>query len=151
LSLSAEAMQYLADRGLTMAEVIEVARLNSSRADSAMERRRAYDREPLKPYTPRFNDHRVLTLERQPWWELRDAIIERDAYACAYCDDHDGATLTADHVVPLARGGSNDPRNLVCCCLPCNSSKRDQLLSEWPGRQTTRRVRDFSNIVGLEA
>jgi hypothetical protein len=38
-------MQFLADRGLTMAEVIEVARLNSGQDTSTLERRRAYDRE----------------------------------------------------------------------------------------------------------
>ncbi len=39
---------------------------------------------------------------------------------CARC----GATedLTADHVVPLARGGTNYGRR-VTLCRPCNSSK----------------------------
>lgn len=30
---------------------------------------------------------------------------------------------TADHVIPLARGGSHDITNLVPACLPCNSSR----------------------------
>ena len=32
-----------------------------------------------------------------------------------------GAT-TADHVVPLAHGGSSDDENLRACCLSCNAS-----------------------------
>ncbi|HXN21937.1 MAG TPA: HNH endonuclease signature motif containing protein [Candidatus Dormibacteraeota bacterium] len=30
-----------------------------------------------------------------------------------------------DHVVPLAQSGSNSYRNLVSCCLDCNSRKKD--------------------------
>ncbi|WP_424139356.1 HNH endonuclease [Roseomonas chloroacetimidivorans] len=29
-----------------------------------------------------------------------------------------------DHITPLARGGSNEPRNLQLLCRPCNSNKR---------------------------
>ena len=31
-----------------------------------------------------------------------------------------------DHVVPRARLGRNSYRNLVSCCLQCNSQKRDR-------------------------
>jgi hypothetical protein len=30
-----------------------------------------------------------------------------------------------DHVVPRAKSGENSYRNLVSCCLDCNSRKRD--------------------------
>lgn len=36
-----------------------------------------------------------------------------------------------DHVIPLSRGGSNSITNVVPACKPCNSGKRDLLLSEW--------------------
>lgn len=36
-----------------------------------------------------------------------------------------------DHIVPLSRGGSNDPSNLVLACPTCNISKRDKLPHEW--------------------
>lgn len=87
---------------------------------------------PSKPYTPRYDP--ALATPRLPdrdWWPLRNAILERDGYQCAYCGDDAGC---ADHVMPLSRGGSNDPDNLVACCMPCNSSKSDLLLSEWKGR-----------------
>lgn len=50
---------------------------------------------------------------------------------CAYC----GITLYdeyhVDHVVPLARGGSNDPDNLALSCALCNLSKKDKTVAEW--------------------
>jgi 5-methylcytosine-specific restriction endonuclease McrA len=42
-----------------------------------------------------------------------------------------GDTYHVDHVVPLVRGGSDDPSNLVIACVPCNLSKGDKLPHEW--------------------
>ncbi len=49
---------------------------------------------------------------------------------CAYCRRTD-QPMTADHVVPLTRGGSHRPENLVPACKQCNSSKGSRLLTEW--------------------
>lgn len=52
--------------------------------------------------------------------------------ACAYCAEPTPFTLIhAEHVTPLARGGSNSITNLLPSCAPCNSDKRDLLLNEW--------------------
>lgn len=48
---------------------------------------------------------------------------------CYYCGEK--RKLTVDHVVPLSRGGSNEPSNLVLACKHCNSSKCDKLPHEW--------------------
>lgn len=48
--------------------------------------------------------------------------------ACVYCTS---PATTVDHVIPLARGGTNYEGNLVPCCKRCNSSKSDLLTSEW--------------------
>lgn len=47
---------------------------------------------------------------------------------CVYCGD---PADSADHVVPLARGGRERPNNLVPACRPCNSAKGKRLLHEW--------------------
>lgn len=39
-----------------------------------------------------------------------------------------------DHLVPLARGGSNDASNIVLACPHCNLSKSDKMPWEWNGR-----------------
>ena len=36
-----------------------------------------------------------------------------------------------DHVVPQARGGGNSYRNLVSCCVECNSSKGERPAEEY--------------------
>jgi 5-methylcytosine-specific restriction endonuclease McrA len=52
----------------------------------------------------------------------REAIHARERGLCFYCLRRfvtRGRCL--DHVVPLVRGGSNSYRNLVSCCVECNS------------------------------
>jgi hypothetical protein len=59
-------------------------------------------------------------------WELRKAIHDRDRGACFYCLRRTpGNVRCLDHVVPRALFGRNSYRNLVSCCLECNSRKRD--------------------------
>lgn len=38
-------------------------------------------------------------------------------------DPHPCTDLTADHIVPLARGGTNNPSNYRVMCRPGNSSR----------------------------
>ena len=38
-----------------------------------------------------------------------------------------GIADTCDHVIPKARGGTDDLANLVPACRACNSAKRDRL------------------------
>jgi 5-methylcytosine-specific restriction endonuclease McrA len=49
-------------------------------------------------------------------------ILERYDNRCAYCWSV-GEQLTPDHVIPLARGGTNWARNVVPACLSCNRRK----------------------------
>lgn len=55
------------------------------------------------------------------WLRVSRQVLERDGYVCQLCG-LPGAT-TADHVVPKARGGSDDPSNLVAAHNPCNARK----------------------------
>ncbi len=48
-------------------------------------------------------------------------VVQQDR--CAFCRVKLKGAGHLDHIVPLARGGSNWPRNLQWLCQPCNTSK----------------------------
>lgn len=54
--------------------------------------------------------------------KLLDAI-----FYCEYChlpDEIIPHGLWIDHIIPRAKGGTNDPSNLCVCCASCNQAKR---------------------------
>jgi hypothetical protein len=57
--------------------------------------------------------------------------IRRQVLAVGQCL-HCGSTknLSVDHIHPWSRGGSNDPSNLQCLCMPCNHEKHAK--RDWP-------------------
>ena len=88
-------------------------------------------------------------------------ILERDQNRCQYCG-LDGASsfenalaMSVDFVVPRARKGKKDERNLVACCRSCNMIKgrrvyrsfdeaksyvlaqREKLRTAWETRKTS--------------
>jgi len=56
-------------------------------------------------------------------------ILERDRYRCQYCgldgtaSFENALAMSVDFVLPRARKGKKDPRNLVACCRSCNMIK----------------------------
>jgi HNH endonuclease len=104
-------------------ETVDIHRIPPEvRHDSASERRKAWDRD-------RKRFQRGLRLSEGEWIPLVVKILERDGNSCTYCGTNEG--LTADHVVPLTRGGTNDESNLTACCISCNTKKSNKLVSEW--------------------
>jgi predicted DNA-binding transcriptional regulator len=58
---------------------------------------------------------------------LRKTIHAREGGKCFYCLRRTSTAVQClDHVVPLAESGSNSYRNLVSCCLECNSQKGEK-------------------------
>ncbi len=74
---------------------------------------------------------RLVTYVRVPFRTRvalnRRAIFLRDGHRCQYCG---AAAENIDHVVPRSRGGEHVWENVVAACRPCNTAKRDRLLSE---------------------
>lgn len=58
---------------------------------------------------------------------------KRQKGRCYWCNQKVGRTYHVDHVIPLSRGGTNGPENIVITCPTCNLSKRDRLPHEWAG------------------
>jgi hypothetical protein len=63
--------------------------------------------------------------------QLRFAILKRDKYTCRYCGrSSPKVKLNVDHIVPFAKGGTNEHSNLVTSCADCNNGKADSLAFE---------------------
>lgn len=89
---------------------------------------------------------------------VRSLILARDAATCVYCQRKEGqisptevatdGRMHIDHVIPVSRGGSNDPSNLVCACGVCNRYKGNRTPDEcgldWPVDETG--VKRGSNV-----
>ncbi|MDE2462042.1 MAG: HNH endonuclease [Gammaproteobacteria bacterium] len=55
-------------------------------------------------------------------------VMKRDSFTCRKCGAHGyGVRLEVDHIVPVAKGGSNALDNLQTLCFDCNRGKRDHL------------------------
>ncbi len=74
---------------------------------------------------------RICRPGRYPMW-LKTAVFHRDHGRCVFCMcDLSGLISTdrrvhLDHIVPLNRGGSNDPSNFQLLCEACNLEKSDR-------------------------
>jgi 5-methylcytosine-specific restriction endonuclease McrA len=62
------------------------------------------------------------------WKKLRLRILSRDGRECYWCGMD---ATTVDHIIPVAKGGSDDPENLVAACRRCNFSKQDKMPDEF--------------------
>lgn len=65
-------------------------------------------------------------------WALRKAIHDRERGACFYCFRRTPSNVRClDHVVPRVRFGRNSYRNLVSCCIECNTHKGDRPVADF--------------------
>lgn len=57
-------------------------------------------------------------------------MYKRQKGKCYYCKAKLD-TYHIEHIIPIVRGGTNDPSNIVLSCPPCNLSKGSKLPHEW--------------------
>ena len=66
--------------------------------------------------------------------KLRHEVFKRDGYRCRECGaSKDETSLEIDHILPVAKGGTNDIDNLQTLCRECNRMKHTD---EWVGGET---------------
>ena len=61
---------------------------------------------------------------------LRQRVAEAARFRCGYCLTSQriiGPLLEIDHIIPEARGGTQDEENLFLACPMCNSHKSDRV------------------------
>lgn len=55
----------------------------------------------------------------------RFELLYRDEFRCLFCGSDPGNDrLHIDHVIPVSKGGSDDPANLATACDRCNQGKK---------------------------
>lgn len=73
----------------------------------------------------RKSQYALVSPERLAWQRVRTRtrllVFQRDGHLCRRCGS--GRFPEVDHVIPLAKGGSNDPSNLQVLCRSCNRRK----------------------------
>lgn len=63
--------------------------------------------------------------------KARFEVFKRDSFTCQYCGKKaPEVVLNADHIKPVAEGGTNDLLNLITSCVDCNSGKSDREISD---------------------
>ena len=62
-------------------------------------------------------------------WDSFLELFKKSDKKCCYCQREliCAALLVADHVIPLAKGGSNHISNIVLSCAECNTKKGDRI------------------------
>jgi 5-methylcytosine-specific restriction endonuclease McrA len=88
------------------------------------------------PENRKASEYRRRALKRKAEG-MHTAQQEREQYnrqkgRCYYCGIIVGTVWHVDHVIPLSRGGSNGPENIVIACEHCNTSKKAKMPHEWP-------------------
>ncbi|MBX3084345.1 MAG: HNH endonuclease [Anaerolineae bacterium] len=63
--------------------------------------------------------------------DLRERIRAQADYRCGYCQSKQQyvfGPLEIDHLIPIARGGTDDEDNLWLACRMCNGFKSDHMV-----------------------
>lgn len=112
--------------------------------DRVREYAREYHRERRKANPSRYREissasvhnRRARKLQNGGTHTAADIRAQYDSQLgkCWWCGKKVGAKYHVDHRVPLARGGSNAPENIVIACPRCNQSKNAKLPHEWCDR-----------------
>lgn len=74
---------------------------------------------------------RKQTFSRTPMSrDMRWYIYEKSGRTCAHCGKalDFNKDFTVEHVIPLHKGGTNNPNNLIALCRTCNKEKSDNVI-----------------------
>lgn len=72
---------------------------------------------------------RKKRLQIKNYKKIFNDLLHKYKFACVHCGEKDEQKLTIDHIVPVAKGGTDDYSNLQILCRSCNSAKgtKDQV------------------------
>ena len=137
------------DQAEKVAEMLaRVERATEAKAAEAIEARRENER----GRTERYRSNGGGSID----YGLRQAVYERDGFACVYCGSSE--YLQCDHVIPVSKGGETSFENLATACRVCNAKKRDRdrkafvrsLSKEFHGQSKTNTTTEDKKQAGTE-
>lgn len=110
-SIQDGAFQFTDDIKVTPEEKVELIALASTKAQEY------YTKNPFSDFA------------RHGWGNLRHRMITEHPY-CALCGARPSSEimLDIDHVLPVSKGGSDDPSNLQVLCHKCNRGKGNEII-----------------------
>jgi len=74
---------------------------------------------------------------------LRFEVLQRDKHTCQYCGRRvPEVELEVDHLIPVARGGTDVFENLITSCRECNSGKSAKLIERFTHGHTKESWRE---------
>ncbi|NBV99676.1 MAG: HNH endonuclease [Proteobacteria bacterium] len=112
--------------------IIKIAFRNSCRECMAKNTQKHYVE---KPDLLKKRLEKRKTLEHNATGDYSKADIEKIRInlddKCFFCSKELNNTGEIEHLKPISRGGSNDPKNLTLSCLNCNREKTNKTLNEY--------------------
>lgn len=115
----------------------KVAQYNREHKEEISERRAVYRKSERSKAINKAAHHkrRIAKLENGGSFSADEWINVCVEFGgiCAYCGKE--AKLTADHIVPVSKGGASNINNIVPVCQSCNSSKHNYDLDAWYPQQ----------------
>ena len=112
------------------------AAYRSANQETIAAQRRAYYAAHPERVSANSRNRRALKKAAEGTHTAEDiqAQYDRQKGRCYYCDILVHDEYHVDHVIPLSKGGSNGPDNLVISCPPCNRSKHNKHPMDWCGQ-----------------
>ena len=109
-------------------------RLDDAKREKDAQRQREYNQRPeVKMRNVVFSHKRRVRIANAGSHTAAEwmALCEKYNWTCLKCGRSD-VPMTVDHVVPLAKGGTNDIGNIQCLCGSCNSRKSTKTIDYRP-------------------
>lgn len=119
--------RYLANKENILASTKEWAKNNPEKRAEIRKRWKAKNRDRVNFYQKLRSYREKNAVGSHTHQDIKE-ILSVFKNKCAYCKK---PAETIDHVVPLTKGGTNNPTNLVPACFSCNSSKGNKDIWQW--------------------
>ncbi len=108
----------------------EYSEKNRERKRSNAQRAREKNRDRYRSYQHQYRSQKLKNGGSHTAEDIQRQY-ESQQGRCFWCSEHVTA-YHVDHVIPLSRGGSDYPENIVITCPRCNTSKNDKIpYTEW--------------------